>query len=130
MTGFEISLKALQNQNWITLFIMSSTSFIFMSSAFTLGVILGGLIIIANFSVLQHTVLRAFSSDGAMQAKKVSIIAKYYLRLAVLVILIYILIKHKWVHPVGLTVGLSIVVFSIICLGIHIMWKIHSREEL
>jgi len=129
MTGFEITLKTLQNQNWITLFIMSSTSFIFMNSEFTLGVILGGLIIIANFNVLRHTILRAFSLDGAMQAKKMSIIAKYYFRLAVLVILIYILIKYKWVHPVGLTIGLSIIVFSIICLGIHIIWKTHSREE-
>ena len=122
--------KLLRTFNWIILLILASFSFFFMNPSFTLGLILGGLIIITNFSVLQHTILRGFSPDGAMQAKKASIIAKYYLRLAVMGILIYILIRQQWVHPVGLTVGLSIVVVSIICLGIHMIWKTSSQEAV
>ena len=122
--------KLLRIFNWIILLILALFSFFFMNPSFTLGLILGGLIIITNFSVLQHTILRGFSPDGAMQAKKASIIAKYYLRLAVMGILIYILIRQQWVHPVGLTVGLSIVVVSIICLGIHMIWKTSSQEAV
>ena len=87
---------------------------------------LGGLIIIANFGILQHTVRRAFSSDGLMRRRKMSIIAKYYLRLLALGVIIYFLIDCGWVDPVGLAVGLSTVVISIIALGIYLARKTYS----
>ncbi len=101
-----------------------------MSATFTLGVILGGLIIIANFSVLQHTIRSAFSDQEAMRGKTISIIAKYYFRLAVMGLIIYILITNGWVNPIGLVVGLSIVIFSIISFGICTAWKTSSREAI
>lgn len=119
--------KAIRTFNWVILFVLALISFIFLSPACTLGIILGGLIIIANFNVLQHTILRGFFSEGGLGAKKVSIIAKYYLRLAVTGAIIFILIGQKWVHPAGLAAGLSIVVVSIVFLGIHLIWKTSSR---
>ena len=101
-----------------------------MSATFTLGVILGGLIIIANFSVLQHTIRCAFSDQGAMGGKMFSIIAKYYFRLAIMGLIIYILITNGWVNPIGLAVGLSIVIFSILNFGIRTAWKTSSREAI
>jgi len=101
-----------------------------MSASFTLGVILGGLIIIANFSVLLHTIRSVFSDQGAMRGKKISVIAKFYFRLAIMGLIIYILITNGWVNPLGLTVGLSIVVFSILNLGIRTAWKTSSREAI
>ncbi len=101
-----------------------------MSATFTLGVILGGLIIIANFSVLQHTIRCAFSDQGAMWGKKISLIAKSYFRLAIMGLIIYILIAKGWVNPLGLAVGLSIVIFSILNFGIRTAWKTSSREAI
>ena len=101
-----------------------------MSVTFTLGVILGGLIIIANFSVLQHTIRSAFSDQGAMLAKKISVIANFYFRLAIMGLIIYILIITGWVNPLGLAVGLSIVIFSILNFGIRTAWKTPSREAI
>ena len=101
-----------------------------MSATFTLGVILGGLIIIANFSVLQHTIRSAFSDQGAMLGKKISVIAKFYFRLAIMGLIIYILITNGWVNPIGLAVGLSIVIFSILNFGIRTAWKTSSREAI
>jgi len=122
--------KVLRTFNWAILFVLASISFFFMSSAFTLGIILGGLIIIANFNVLQHTVRKGFSSDGSLQGRKAPIIAKYYLRLAAMGFIIFVLIRQQWVHPAGLAVGLSIVVASIVCLGIHMIWKTSSGEAV
>lgn len=122
--------KVIRTFNWIILFVLASTSFLFTSPAFTLGIILGGLIIIANFNVLQHTVIRGFSPDESLHGRKASIIAKYYLRLAAMGFIIFILIRQQWVHPVGLAIGLSIVVVSIVCLGIHMIWKTSSREAI
>ena len=122
--------KILRIQNWLILFILASASFFLMSSSFTLGIILGGLIIIVNFNVLQHTIRCAFSSEGFIGRKKRSVIMKYYLRLAAIGVLIYFLITQGWVHPVGLTIGLSTVVISIFSLGVHMIWKTSSGKAV
>lgn len=127
---WEKALGKLSTQNWIILMILGLASFFFMSSGFTLGVILGGLLIIANFSLLQHTVRRAFSPESAVKAKKPIMILKYYFRLAIMGIIIYILITRELVNPIGLTIGLSIIVISIIYLGIRAAWKTSSGKAI
>jgi len=116
--------------NWLILLALSVASYFLMSPAWTLGVILGGFVIIVNFSMLQHTVRQAFSRDGNMIRGKAAIIAKYYLRLVGLGIVIYLLITRGWVDPVGLAVGLSTVVLSIVVMGIHMALKTRTREAI
>lgn len=120
--------RDLRKLNWIALLILSFISYFLMSSSLTMGIILGGLIIIANFHVFQHTICCAFSPEGGMKAKKIVIIGKYYLRLLALGILIYILIGHGWVDPVGLVIGLSTVVISITSFGIKRAWRTMTGE--
>jgi len=127
---WEILSKALRTQNWITLLILGSASFFLMNVTFTLGIILGGLIIIANFYVLQRTIRFAFSSDGFMRTKKTSIITKYYFRIMVMGAVIYILITKGWVDPIGLIVGLSIVVINIVSIGIRAVFERSSGEAI
>jgi hypothetical protein len=118
----------LKTLNWLILLLLASLSFFLMNESFTTGIILGGFIIIANFRLLQHTIRQGFSSDGVLRVKKVSVIAKYYLRLLAMAIIIYFLIPRHWVHPVGLVIGLSIVVISIVSLGIHMSLKTSSCD--
>jgi hypothetical protein len=120
--------KEIRTQSWIILLILGFVSFFFAGSRFTLGIILGGLIMIANFNELQRTICSAFSSDSVMEVKKKSIIAKCYFRLAILGIIIYILIANAWVDPIGLTIGLSTVVISIFSFGIRLAVKTSSEE--
>ena len=130
MMDWDKLLKILGKSNWIILMVLGSASFFIMNSFFTLGVILGGLFIIANFSLLQHTVRSAFADDGTMKKKRAAIIAKYYFRLAITGIIIYILVSNGWVDPIGLVVGLSVVVISIAYVGIRAALKISSGEAL
>jgi hypothetical protein len=65
-----------------------------------------------------------------MRGKKMSLIAKYYLRLAIMGLIIYILITRGWVDPLGLTIGLSIVILSILNFGIRSAWRTSSREAV
>ena len=125
---WEKTYKDLKRLNWFSLFIMSLLSYFLLSSSFTLGIILGGFIIIANFKVLQHTIRRGFSSQGVMNASKFIIIVKYYLRLLALGVVICYLIKRGWVDPVGLAVGLSTVVISIVSFGIKTAFKTVTGE--
>ena len=123
-------LKQIKTDNWIILLILGSLSSVFMSGPFTLGVISGGLLIIANFSVLHHTIRSAFSDQGAFLGKKLALIAKSYFRLAFMGLIIYILITNRWVDPIGLAVGLSIIIFSILNLGVRSAWRTSSREAI
>jgi hypothetical protein len=114
--------------NWISLLILAVASCLSMAPSFTLGLVLGGIISIANFAVLSRSVISAFGAFGVSKASKVAIVFKYYLRLAAMGILICVLIGSSWVSPVGLAFGLSIVVLNIIVLGISKACNLSSRE--
>ncbi len=104
--------------NWFSLLIMSLISFFFMSQSLTLGIILGGLIVIANFWVFQRSIRRGFLSEGTMKTTSFFVVIKYFLRLSVLAIIIALLVRSRWIDPVGLALGLSTVVISIVSFGI------------
>ena len=72
--------KEIKTLNWVTLLVLGSASYPLMGSAFTLGIILGGMIVIANFNLLQKTIRSAFGPDGVMKSKKVSIVSKCRIR--------------------------------------------------
>ncbi|MBW1851265.1 MAG: ATP synthase subunit I [Deltaproteobacteria bacterium] len=122
--------KHFKVQGWLILLIFGLLSFWLMTPAFTLGIILGGLIVIANFNLLQYTIRSAFSSEGTMFNMKKAIVVQYYFRLAILGIIIYILATNEWVDMVGLLIGLSIVVINIITMGIRFALKISSGEAV
>jgi len=123
-------LQDIRTFNWVILLILSALSGVFMEAQFTLGVVLGGLIIIANFSILQRSVRMAFSDQGAMKGKKIALVVKFYFRLAIMGLILYILITGGWVNPLGLAVGLSIVVLSILNFGIRAAFRTSSREAV
>jgi hypothetical protein len=120
----------LRTLNWLVLLCFSLASYFSMSPYWTAGVILGGLIAIANFNVLQHTVRRAFSPEGVHHGARFSIVGKYYLRLAALGVILYVLITGGWIDPVGLAVGLSTVVLSIVGSGIGLALRIRTKEAI
>ncbi len=126
----EKTLQEIKTFNWVILLILTALSGIFMTAQFTFGVILGGLIIIANFSLLHHTMYKAFSDQSVMKGKKMALVAKFYFRLAILGLILYILITNGWVNPLGLAVGLSIVVLSILNFGIRAAFRTSSREAV
>lgn len=120
----------LQKTNWLVLMVLSSFGYFIMSPFWTAGVLFGGLIAIANFSLLQHTVRRAFSPEGIHQGARFSIVGKYYLRLVALGVILYVLITRGWIDPVGLVVGLSTVMVSIIGFAIHVVLRARTKEAI
>jgi hypothetical protein len=120
----------LRKLNWVVLLILSLFGYFVMSPFWTAGVLFGGLVAIANFSVLQHTVRRAFSPEGIHPGARLSIVGKYYLRLLALGVVIYVLITRGWIDPVGLVVGLSTVMVSIAGVAIHIVLRAGTKEAI
>jgi hypothetical protein len=93
-------------------------------------VLLGGLIAITNFHVLEHTIRGAFLPEGNMKRGRFSIIVKSYLRLFAIGAIIYILIDKSLVDPIGLAVGVSTILFSIVSLGISLVVKTKAGEAV
>ena len=122
--------RDLKLRNWIILLLLSSISYFLMNHSVTLGIILGGLIIMVNFRLFQNSIRRAFSPNGVMKGINITVILKFYFRLLALGIILYILIARMGIDPVGLAIGLSTVVISIVSLGITRAWKEHVGEAI
>lgn len=113
----------LKRRGWIICLILASFGYFFMSRSFTLGIILGGILIIANFSFLQASIGKAFQHNQLTKGRKSSLITKSFLRLFFSGGIIFVIIKYDLADPIGLTVGLSIVVLSIVSFGIGMAYK-------
>lgn len=110
------------------LLVLTSVSCLVMSHSFTAGIVIGGLIALASFHMLQRMIRKGFAPERSLKTKRASIMVKSFLRLGATGALIYIVISRQWVQPVGLTVGLSIVVISIVILGLVSVRKMFSEE--
>jgi hypothetical protein len=101
-------------------------SLIWMSPLFSLGVAMGGLIVLINFHLLYRILKKAFIPDHLASPK--SVIIKYYLRLLGTGLILYLLIAKRLVDPLGLVVGLSVVVINLTLVGFYEMKKILFKE--
>ena len=93
-----------------------------------LGIIFGGLIVTINFHLLSKTLEKALTPPHL--ASHNVVLAKYYLRFLISGFIIFLLIASRIVHPVGLILGLSVVVFSIILATIIEVKKLLFKEAV
>jgi hypothetical protein len=98
--------------NWILFSAASALGLILSPADFARGIIFGGLIVTINFHLLYRTLKKAFRPPHL--ASHQVVLAKYYLRFIVSAFIIFILISQHYVNPLGLIIGLSVVVVSII----------------
>ena len=97
--------------NWILLALAALGSLMLASPGVVRGIIAGGLIVTINFHLLSRTLKKALTPPHL--ASHHSMLAKYYLRFIISGIVIFVLISQHWVNPLGLFIGLSVVVASI-----------------
>ncbi len=86
-------------------------SFSFLSTYFSMGVLIGGVLSIISYYWLYRIVKRAITYAPA--AAKTMILLWYYVRLLAVGGVLYLIISKQLVDPIGLLVGLSVVVLSI-----------------
>ncbi len=79
---------------------------------FAFGIICGGLIVTINFHMLYRTLKKSLTPPYLSSHNVV--IAKYYARFIVSGFIIFVLISKHFVNPLGLIIGLSVVVASVI----------------
>ncbi|MFZ3105709.1 MAG: ATP synthase subunit I [Smithella sp.] len=114
--------------NWIVLAVLFVSALILTSIKFSLGILLGGFISIVNFYWMERGLRDLFTNNS--KSIKARIIVKYYIRLALIAIVLYFLIAYGTVNVIGLLIGLSVVVINIIITLITTMAKKKLIEEV
>jgi hypothetical protein len=121
-------LKFVTRANWILFATTSILGFILFPANYARGILFGGLLVTVNFHLLARTLRRALTPPNLSSHNVV--IAKYYMRFIGSGFIIFILIAGHFVHPVGLIIGLSVVVFSIILATLREFTKLILKEAV
>lgn len=114
--------------NWIVLAAMVALSLAAWSLKFSLGVAAGGLLATANFMILARTLKRQFQTGHTPSIG--GVLGRYYLRFIVTGLIILVLIKFDIVGPIGLLIGLSVVVLNLTLTGLIVAWRSRPKEAL
>ena len=104
-------LEKMGRLNWTLLLVLTAAGGLFVSPAFAAGLFIGGLITNISFILLKKDITRVLA--GPLNAAKGRFLIKYYIRLTVLALILFFLVRFTSIHLVGLLVGLSTVVLSI-----------------
>ena len=104
-------LTFVTRSNWVLLGSTSLLGLVMTSAPFARGIIFGGLIVTVNFHLLARTLKKALAPSQLASPNVVLI--KYYIRFIISGVILFLLIRLKVVNPLGLFIGLSVVVASI-----------------
>jgi hypothetical protein len=105
-------LGDIARRNWVVLTVLVLLSLLWRSTPVTLGVLSGGLVAIGGYRWLQHSLQRMLAEPSRQSARSFKI--SYFIRLGSLAAVLLLLITVAGVNPVGLAVGLSVVVVNIL----------------
>ncbi len=120
--------KKLEIANWIILAILFLPSLIFAPTKFYLGVLLGGFISILNFHGMELGLQGLFKNLSG-NVKRPTMI-KYFIRLALTAVVLFLLISTDTVDVIGLIIGLSVVVINMVFTVITTLAKKKFMEEV
>ncbi len=121
-------LTFVTRSNWVLLAAVSLLGLLATTPAFARGVIFGGLIVTVNFHLLARTLNKALRPQRL--ASPNVILIKYYIRFIISGVIIFILISQRVVNPIGLFIGLSVVVASITLATMVELKKLFFKEAV
>lgn len=127
MMSKEIKLVAVERTEWLILAILTLGSLIFWDWHITLGVIIGGVIVILNFRVLRMIFEKGFSEGRVSGAIFVTYAVKFLAVLAAVAGVVFLL--HGVVNLVAFFVGLLTIFLAISVVGIRGYWSMDEEEK-
>jgi len=113
----EFLIQRVDILNWVVAVFFTVLAWIYYPVLIAKSVLIGGLVANISFFYLKKD-LKDFLQgkllhSGKVQRAKLKFYLKYYARLIALALVLYILVSRQIVHPLGLLMGLSVVVISI-----------------
>lgn len=108
---------ALNRRNWLILGLLLAASAPFADWPLSVGILAGGLVAIAGFAWLRRSLARLLQDQtpGARTRYQFG----YLVRLLALAAVLGVLIAVAKIHPVGLAIGLSVVVVNLLWLTLQ-----------
>jgi hypothetical protein len=104
-------LKFITRTNWILFCAVTVCGFILVPGPFAWGILAGGLIVTINFHLLYRSLRGALTPPHIADTRV--LLGKYYIRFLLSALIIFVLIADHYVNPLGLIIGLSVVVTSV-----------------
>ncbi|MEZ4600937.1 MAG: ATP synthase subunit I [Syntrophotaleaceae bacterium] len=111
MTNDERLLADIARRNWLILIGLVLLSLLAKSFSFTLGVAGGGVVAIGSYHWL-HASLAGLLKPGEPKSR-IKYLLTYLTRLLVLGVALYLVLVPGKAHPVGLAVGVSVVMLNL-----------------
>jgi hypothetical protein len=134
----DISLKQVQAISFVFLVVLTGGSWLLMSWPFAQSVLVGGVIAIASFFSGHRDIasfLKTFEPpvEGEQKEKKGSsksvYIIKFWLRLALIAVILLFFVRSGKANVIGLLLGLSTVVFAIILTTFSVAGRYFFRRK-
>jgi len=107
----EMSLGKVMVWSWLLLGVLTGLAWVGYSGFHARSVFIGGAIANVSFLFLKRDLLRLLA--GPLEAVKPLFFMRYYLRLFVVVGVLFLLVRYQLVHIPALLVGLSTVLLGI-----------------
>jgi hypothetical protein len=122
-----LPLRRIQQWNWILLLLLIGFSVLFFDLAVTRGVIIGGFLANTSFWLLKRDLTKLL--QGGAAGLKARFFIRYYARLTLLAVILFLLIKYGSLNIIGLLAGLSVVFFSIGGVALSGALKLFKNRE-
>jgi hypothetical protein len=128
-----LTARTLKAANWILLALLAGGAYLWGGPQVALGAIVGGLVVVLNFHWLHRNLRDLLEKAPTLPEKgqgrvKLWFALRQLLRFVVVLGIIYVLIRYGWVNVLGLLVGLSTVVLTLILAGLVEAIKLKKKE--
>ncbi|RPH40301.1 MAG: ATP synthase subunit I [Desulfobulbaceae bacterium] len=130
MTDDLISLRKMQVMSWVYLAVLMLGAGIIHSMFFAWSVFVGGVISIISFWVCHNDVIHFIGTltstpddqgeKTRMKRGKAGYLIKFWVRIAIIGVVLLVFIKYQKVNIFGLILGLSTVVFTITFTAVNV----------
>jgi hypothetical protein len=134
-----LSLKKMLAMSWLYLGVLVVGAWVLHSWTLAWAVLAGGVLSVVSFWVTYRDVagfIEGLSgqADGttgknSFTAKKKGLFFKFWLRIALIGIVLLLLIKMAEINVFGLILGLTTVVFTIIVSGLGMVWRYYFSRR-
>lgn len=121
-------LRRIELASAILLLVFTSAALVWFSWKAASGILLGGGIVIASFQVLKWQLRRALQKPGKLPSKA-GLFVSYYLRFLVTLVLVFFALYLGLATPIPFLVGLSIMVLSIVVVGVFEFFMMKKGES-
>ncbi len=138
-----IDLRKMQIVSFVYLAILTLGSWLFLNWSFAWAVLVGGLISIGSFWVAHRDMMRfiyrltsgdegdeeADHGEDYLKKGKTGFILKFWLRIAIIGVILIAFLKYGKINVFGLILGLSTVVFTVTFTGLSVVGHYFIRRR-